>query len=120
MIRYINCFRKRADLTAEEFRKYWQADEFDELTNKVVELTGAVRYSKSLVLGVETGKNLIADRGLSEPFDGVLEYWWNDARQLQSAYESDEAKQLMAKAIEFQSQFIDLTKSSAFFTENNS
>lgn len=116
MIRYINCFRKRKDLNQEEFRKYWQSDEFSELINEVVELTGVIRHTKSLVLKVETSEQLISDRGLSEPFDGILEYWWDNARDLKAMYATDHAKALIKKTQKFQSQFVDFPSSSAFFT----
>ncbi len=118
MIRYINCFRKAPDLSSEDFREYWQGAEFDELIRKTVELTGAVRYSKNLTLQVSMGDHLLSERGLDQPYDGVVEYYWENAQRLPEIYASEEGKALMQQIARYQGQFIDLAHSTAFFTEH--
>ncbi len=86
---------------------------------KVAELTNAVSHSKNLTLQVEMGQRLIADRGMDEPYDGILEYRWDSANQLKDLYESPEARKLLEQATKYQSQFIDLARSTAFFTEDD-
>lgn len=117
MIRYINCFRKLQDLSAEDFREYWQGAEFDELISKVAELTGAIRYEKALTLDVSMGEHLISDRGLARPYDGIVEYYWDNAHHLPEIYATEEARALSEQATAYQGQFIDLANSTAFFTE---
>ncbi|WP_455234779.1 EthD domain-containing protein [Thiogranum longum] len=120
MIRYINCFRKKAGMTDEEFRQFWCNAEYNELVNEVALLSGATRHAKNLTLKVEATQRLIHDRGMGAPYDAVLEYWWQDAAQLMPLYESPEAKALLDRVSEYQNQFIDLTGSTAFFTEDDS
>ena len=36
MIRYLNCFRKKADLSDEEFRRYWISAEFHKLVEAII------------------------------------------------------------------------------------
>ena len=117
MIRYINCFRKAPDLSAEDFREYWQGAEFDELIQKIAGLTGAVRYSKSLTLQVGMGDELVSDRGLAQPYDGIVEYYWENAQHLPEVYATEEARALSEQITRYQDQFIDLANSTAFFTE---
>lgn len=117
MIRYINCFRKAPDLSAEDFREYWQGAEFDELIQKIARLTGAVRYSKSLTLQVGMGEDLVSDRGLAQPYDGIVEYYWENAQHLTEVYATEEARALSEQITRYQGQFIDLANSTAFFTE---
>lgn len=119
MIRYINCFRKLPDMSSEDFRDYWQGAEFDDLIKKVAALTGARRYNKSLTLQVSMGEHLLSDRGLSQPYDGIVEYYWDNANHLASVYETDAATALTQQMHRFQSQFIDLANSTAFFTEHD-
>lgn len=118
MIRYINCFRKQPDLSIEDFRDYWQGAEFDDLIAKVARLTGAVRYSKNLTLQVSMGDDLVSDRGLAQPYDGVVEYYWENAHHLADIYATEEARKLSEQTTHYQSQFIDLANSTAFFTEH--
>ena len=117
MIRYINCFRKAPDLSAEDFREYWQGAEFDELIQKIAGLTGAARYSKSLTLQVGMGEDLVSDRGLAQPYDGIVEYYWENAHHLPEVYATEEARSLIEQIARYQGQFIDLANSTAFFTE---
>ena len=117
MIRYINCFRKHPDLSDADFRDYWQSAEFDELIKKVGDLTRARRHSKNLTLQVDIGESLLEERGLAHPYDGTVEYYWDNAAHLQDIHASQEAQALIEQVRRFQSQFIDLAGSTAFFTE---
>ncbi len=119
MIRYINCFRKLPELSDEDFRDYWQGAEFGDLLKQVGDLTGALRYTRSLTLKVNMGEELLTDRGLSQPYDGILEYYWESASHLPKIYASPEARELSERMAHFQADFIDLAHSTAFFTEHN-
>ena len=41
MIRFINCVCRRADISFEQFRQFWNDPKFDALISRVVEYTGA-------------------------------------------------------------------------------
>ena len=118
MIRYLNCFRKKAGLSDEEFRHYWNSAEFNKLVERVAELYEVGSYAKNLALKVQATYELIEARGIGGPYDAVLEYWWNDARDLQEKYESPEARSLFEEMENCQAQFIDMSRSTAFFTED--
>ncbi|HFD81652.1 MAG TPA: hypothetical protein ENK05_14865 [Gammaproteobacteria bacterium] len=117
MIRYINCIRKRADISAGEFREYWLSAEYGELLERVAGFYQAERHFRSLTLQVEMGERLISERGLAEPFDGTVEFYWTSASRLASLYETEDAKKLAEQLGKYQSEFIDLSRSTAFFTE---
>ena len=117
MIRYINCLRKHADISDADFREYWEGAEFNDLIEKVAALTQARHYSKNLTLRVNMADNLIKERGLAQPYDGTVEYYWDNASHLEGIYASAEAHQLIGQMQRYQSQFIDLANSTAFFTE---
>jgi hypothetical protein len=119
VIRYINCFRKKSGMSDEEFRKYWCNDRFNELVTQVAALSNAVRHAKNLTLKVQATEQLIEDRGIGAPYDAVLEYWWHDASQLMEKYRLPEAIALFEAMSEYQKQFIDLSRSTAFFTEGD-
>jgi len=117
MIRFINCVRRRADISSEEFRQFWNDPKFDAIIGRVVEYTGATGHVKDLTLMVEANVLMRERRAYGEPFDGVLEYWWEDASQLHSVLNSEQCSVLMQSMLDFQRQFVDLEKSCAFFAE---
>ena len=117
MIRYVNCLKRRSDLTPSEFRECWNSSAFRSLVGRVAELSGAERYLMSLTLHVEANLRLMEDRGSGAPFDGIIEYWWKDAANLIDIYDSPEGQTLKGEMLEFQSAFIDQGASSAFFVE---
>lgn len=117
MIRFINCIRKRADISSEQFRQFWNDSKFDAIIERVVEHTGATGHAKNLTLIVAANDLMRERRAFGEPFDGVLEYWWEDASQLHNVLNSEQCDLLMQAMLEYQKQFVDLEKSCAFFTE---
>jgi hypothetical protein len=118
MIRLITCLKRRDDISPEEFRRYWMDAAFDELIGRIVALTGAERYAKNLTLSVEANVLLMQERGLGEPFDGIIEFWWHDAAHFDELYNSEERKSLMLDMQAYQTQFADLAASASFFTES--
>ena len=118
MIRLITCLKRRADITPGQFREFWKAPEFDDYIERVVAHTGAELSAKNLTLSVAANQLLMQDRGLDEPFDGVLEYWWNDAAHFETMYNAPDSKVLMSEMQEYQRQFADISASVSFFTES--
>lgn len=119
MIRLITCLKRRDDISAEEFRRHWSDAAFDELIRRVMALTGAERCAKNLTLSVEANTLLMQERGLAEPFDGIIEHWWHDAANFEAMYNSEERKALMQEMQDYQGRFADLAASTSFFTESN-
>lgn len=117
MIRFINCIKRRPEMSIEQFRQYWNSNEFVDLINQVVEITGAMRFRKSATLVIEANLQVQQRRGSGEPFDGVLEYWWDKASHLNELFGKPEAKLVMQKMLDYQTQFIDMPHTVAFFTE---
>ena len=117
MIRHIKCIRKNPDLSDEEFRAFWNAPEYEDLNQQLITLANAVRYSRDLALKVEATQRVITDRGFIDPFDAVVEFWWEDASQLMELYDTPEARQLRKKIADYENRFIDVLRSTAFFTE---
>ncbi len=118
MIRLITCLKRRDDVSPEEFRRHWQDAAFDELIGRIVALTGAERCAKNLTLSVAANSLLMQERGLAEPFDGIIEYWWHDAANFEALYNSGERKALMQEMQDYQVRFADLAASTSFFTES--
>lgn len=118
MIRFINCIKKRDDISIENFRNYWSSREFEDLLQRVIDITKAQHFTKNLTLDVEANVMIQEERGGGEPFDGIIEYWWDKGSELMDLYGTDEAKKVRQEMTDYQRQFIDLAASSAFFTES--
>ena len=117
MIRLITCLKRRDDVSPDEFRRHWQDAAFDDLIARVTALTGAERCAKNLTLSVAANTLLMQERGLGEPFDGIVEYWWHDAANFDELFQSEERKALMREMQDYQARFVDMAASASFFTE---
>jgi hypothetical protein len=117
MIRFISCIKRRDDVSIEEFRHFWNSLAFDELQERVSRVLGANRFQHSLTLAVEANDLIMDERGLAEPFDGLIEYWWEQARDVLRLAESPEGRSALQDMREYQAQFVDFAHSHAFFTE---
>lgn len=119
MIRLIHCIRKREDLSLEDFRQYWQSPEFDLLIRRTATFFGARRYAKNATLAVDVNLWIVEERNVKVPFDGVIEYWWDNAAHLLSISHSSSARALRDDMVNFQMKFIDLENGHMFFTDGN-
>ena len=117
MIRFISCMKRKPGITPEQFRQYWTDPKLASLTDRMVALTGAVRCVRSATLNVSANQLVRERRGGQEPFDGVLEYWWENASHLIDQINSPEGDALIKEMMAYQQQFIDFASSTAFFTE---
>ena len=116
MIRFIHCMKRRPELTVAEFREYWNSPEFADLTNKIVELLGAVSIMHNLTFNIELNNQMMKERGAEEPYDAIMEAWFESAADLYKL-DSEEANQLFAEMTAYQEKFVDFHASKRFFTE---
>ena len=116
MIRFIHCMKRRPELTVAEFREYWNSQEFTDLTNRMQDMVGPVSMIKNLTFNIEVNNELMQERGGEEPYDGILELWFESASDLQGL-STDEGEALRAEMQAFQEKFVDFSTSSRFFTE---
>ena len=116
MIRFIHCMKRRPELTVAEFREYWNSQEFGDLVNRMQDMVGPVSMIKNLTFNIEVNNELMQERGGEEPYDGILELWFESASDLQEL-STDEGEALRAEMEAFQEKFVDFSTSSRFFTE---
>jgi hypothetical protein len=117
VIRFINCLRRRPDQSIEQFRQHFDDPKLATLMQRTANLTGAARFAKHATLAVQANDLVREQRGTSAPFDGVIEYWWDNAAHLLERVNSPEGQALTQEMLAYQKQFVDLSGSSAFFTE---
>ena len=117
MIRFVHCVKRHPDLSVADFRKYWKRSEFTDLLEKIAAISGARRVARNLTLLIEMNIRLMQDRGSAEPFDAILEIWWDNAQEFSDKLESAEFQQAFQEMEAFQRRFVDFTTSRRFFTE---
>jgi uncharacterized protein (TIGR02118 family) len=107
MIKVIYCLRRKAGMSAEQFRKYWLETHASYGKN----IPGVKRYVQAHALGGELQEMLAAGHpaGKNEPYDGVAELW----------FEEDDLRNLggtegALAAVQDEANFIDFERSAIF------
>jgi len=119
MVKLVYCIRKRTEMSTESFRKYW-LDVHGPLIREFSQALRAKRYVQSHTIEPAINALVMSTRGMSPPYDGVTELWWENTATFQSIFENTEALQSMHKRIlEDESKFIDFPQSRAFLTEEH-
>jgi len=114
MIKFVQCVKCKPDISASEFRRFWQ--QYREKARAIIDELPAVRWSMSTTLKVEENLEIMVDRGTAEPFDGMLEIWFERALELNAALATEAAEEKLEQMQSFQDEFIDFGRSSFFFT----
>lgn len=113
MIKFIQCIRKKPELSHVEFRRLWA--EYRERASAVAEVTGVTRFSISTALTVPLNVQVQLTRGTVAPFDGVAEFWFPRAAGMEEAFERPEVAKRVKAMQELQEQLADLSQSVFFF-----
>jgi hypothetical protein len=117
MIRFVHCVKAQPEIAAADFRRYLHSAEFTELMDQLARLSQASEYKLSLTLHIEANLDLMQERGGAEPFDAIIEIWWNSGQKLAQLTETTAFRDLLQQIEEFQRKFVDFSRSSRFFVE---
>ncbi len=112
------CVRKRADLSNEEFQRYW-LERHGPLVRSLYEsgkFPGMLRYVQSHTIFGDASDRLRASRGSGLPYEGITEVWFDVDRQ-----GGDDAVRAASAAAgkllyEDEATFIDFAGSAVFMT----
>lgn len=118
MIKLVFNIRRRADIEAAEFYRYWK-DEHGPLVRSVAETLGIVRYVQSHTIDTPLNDALRASRNTEPRYDGVAELWWTSMDDFTARLASPDAQAASAKLLEDEARFIDLPATSIFMTEEH-
>lgn len=118
MIKLVFNIRRRADIEAAEFYRYWK-DEHGPLVRSVAKTLGIVRYVQSHTIDTPLNDALRASRNTEPRYDGVAELWWESMDDFTARLASPDAQAASAKLLEDEARFIDLTATSIFMTEEH-
>jgi hypothetical protein len=117
MIRLITCIKRKKDISPKEFRSFWNKREFEILFDRLVSLLEPARISRKLTLQVSANVRIMQARKSLQPYDAIIEWWFESAVRLAPLLESPEARASLKEMMKYQSQFVDFKQSPSFFTE---
>jgi hypothetical protein len=118
MIKLVYCIRKAAEISAEEFHRYWLEDHGPRVRGHAVAL-GASRYVQSHTQQSELNEAVRGPRGAAPAYDGITEMWWRDEATLRETLGTDDARTAALDLLEDERHFIDLEASSIFLTQEH-
>ena len=116
MIKLTFAVRRRADIEAEEFHRYWR-DEHGPLVRSFQPILGMRRYVQNHRLETPLNDVLRASRNALEPFDGTAELWWDDVEALTAASSTPEGLAAGQALLTDEARFIDLARSALWLGE---
>lgn len=118
MLKLVYCVRKRADVSDEEFHRYWLM-QHGPLVRAFQQAMGAARYVQSHTVDPDLNALLQASRGSTRAYDGITEVWWIDRADFERGLATEEGRAAAQALLEDERNFIDLAASSLFMTEEH-
>ncbi len=84
MIKQICFFRKRPDMTMEQFMDYYenQHSQLSKRMGKAPSIAGAVRYVRRYI---KPEKNPVTGEVIDPGFDCLMEIWWNSREEFEAS-----------------------------------
>jgi uncharacterized protein (TIGR02118 family) len=110
------CLRRRADLDATEFQRYWR-DVHGPLVASKAGALGIVAYRQLHVLPAEVNAWVARQRGAPPPYDGIAELDFASLEQMRAAAATPEGRAGARELLEDERRFIDHERSPIFFME---
>ncbi len=117
MIRFITCIKRKKGISQNKFREYWNDPQFEALLDNLISLLEPFRISRKLTLQVSANTKIMQAKKTHEPYDAVIEWWFESASQLAPLLAKPESHAALKEMMKYQSQFVDFTGSPSFFTE---
>ena len=118
MIKLVYCLRKRADVTAADFHRYW-LETHGPLVRGFANAIGAKKYIQSHTVLPALNEAFIASRGLAPAYDGITEVWWDSVADLEAGMQTAEGQEAHRRLKEDEATFIDFGESRVFMTEEH-
>ncbi len=118
MIRLISLLKRRDDVSADDFMAFWNGEELKAAVESVVALYKPVKWQTARALNIAVHDEVQEKLGRGEPFDAVLEYWWENAGDVLDIFRSEDGEAQTAAMQAVLAPYINQAESSTFFTEN--
>ncbi len=113
MIKILYCIVRAPHLTRAEFHEYWLNQHGKTVWERAKSI-GMKKYAQSHTIDSELGAACIAARGCGEPYDGVMEGWWESDEAAMAAFGSDEGRATMEILLADEATFMDFARCRIF------
>ncbi|HEY1448785.1 MAG TPA: EthD domain-containing protein [Caulobacteraceae bacterium] len=117
-LKIVFCLRRKEGISREEFQRYWLEEHAPRVKGHAAAI-GMRRYVQSHALDTPLNDAVAGARGAPEPYDGVMEGWWDSEEALLATLSSPEAQAAGRDLLEDEARFIDLACSPIFFTREH-
>lgn len=118
MLKWVQCVRRRPELTVVEFRRHWL--EYGEEIVALGAEVGAFRIEVSTALAVGVNDEWQLRRGSAAPFDGLAElHFSGSAPDFFSALEEPATKARVRRIMALQDEFVDIPRSCFFLASQD-
>jgi uncharacterized protein (TIGR02118 family) len=112
-VKLVFCLRRRPDLTREQFSAYWHGPH-GQLGLRLADALGFKRYVQSHTLSIPLNDALQASRGGPEPYDGIVELWFDDVAAVERTFSSAEGRSAARQLVADEANFVDVEASPIF------
>lgn len=117
MVKLVYVIRRRSDFTPEDFHRRWL--EHGRLVREVAMAIRARRYVQSHTVDTPLNAALAGSRGMGAAYDGITEVWWDRIEDLVEGMSTPEGRAAAQRLLDDEREFIDLTASNLFLTEEH-
>jgi uncharacterized protein (TIGR02118 family) len=118
VVKLVFCVRRRSDIDAAEFHRYWR-DVHGPLVASVASDLGIRRYVQVHTLATPLNGLLAATRRAPESFDGVAELWFDSAEAISGAASTTAGAAAGDLLLSDERRFIDHSRSPLFLAEEH-
>jgi len=115
MIKIVYCITRKPHLTRQQFQDYWLAHH-GALVWERARSIGMIKYAQSHTIDTQLGAACAAVRGGAEPYDGVMEGWWESDEAAMAAFGSDGGRATMEVLFADEATFMDFDRCRIFTT----
>lgn len=112
------CLRRRPEITHDEFLARWRG-RHAEIASRAIGAIGAIRYVQNHALHGPLSSALRASRGAPEPYDGVVELWFDSVEAVESTFARTDARAAIRELVEDEVHFIDVANSPIFVAKEH-
>ena len=109
MIKIIYCIRRKPHLSRAEFQDYWHIHH-GKLVWERAKSIGMIRYAQNFTIDSALGAACAASRGGAEPYDGVMEGWWESDAAAMAAMGSSGGRATMELLHQDEAKIMDFDR----------
>jgi uncharacterized protein (TIGR02118 family) len=118
MIKFVFCLRRLPHLSREEFLDYW-LNRHGPVAVGFQNVLGMHKYIQLHTIKTPFDTALQESRGGPEPYDGMVEAWWESIEAIQHSLTDPVAQAAWGVLAEDEKRFIDLENSPLWFAEEH-